>query len=84
MKNFIKIMVVTLVLSLIFNVTATAIDLPEPTNNFFVNDFANVIDDDVENELRSIGVSLYKQTTAQVVVVTVDSLAGYDVSEYAL
>ena len=84
MKNFIKIMVVTLVLSLIFNVTATAIDLPEPTNNFFVNDFANVIDDDVENELRSIGVSLYKQTTAQVVVVTVDSLDGYDVSEYAL
>lgn len=61
-----------------------AIDLPEPTDDFFVNDFADVIDDDVETELQAIGASLYKQTTAQVVVVTVDSLDGYDVSEYAL
>ena len=61
-----------------------AIDLPEPTDEFFVNDFADVIDDEVESELQSIGVSLYNQTTAQVVVVTVDSLDGYDVSEYAL
>lgn len=84
MKKAIKFIVVILVLILCFSITATAIDLPEPTSRFFVNDFANVIDDEVEDELQSIGASLYNQTTAQVVVVTVDSLDGYDVSEYAL
>ena len=84
MKNAIIIIVVTLIFALCFSVTATAIDLPVPTSDFFVNDFANVIDDAVEDELQSIGVNLYEQTTAQVVVVTVDSLDGYDVSEYAL
>ena len=64
--------------------TAFAIDLPKPTNEFFVNDFADVIDEETENDIMAIGASLYKQTTAQVVVVTVDSLDGYDVDEYAL
>ena len=84
MKKIVKFIVVTLVLSLTFTIFAAAINLPQPTSNFFVNDFANVIDADVEDELQSIGASLYKQTTAQVVVVTVDSLDGYDVNEYAL
>ncbi len=84
MKKIVKFIVVTLVLSLTFTIFAAAINLPQPTSNFFVNDFANVIDDDVENELQSIGVSLYNQTTAQVIVVTLDSLDGYDVNEYAL
>lgn len=84
MKKIVKFIVVTLVLALTFTIFAAAINLPQPTSNFFVNDFANVIDADVQDELQSIGASLYKQTTAQVVVVTVDSLDGYDVNEYAL
>lgn len=84
MKKIVSFIVVTLVLSLTFTIFAAAINLPQPTSNFFVNDFANVIDDDVENELQSIGVSLYNQTTAQVIVVTLDSLDDYDVNEYAL
>mgnify|MGYP003303765051 CR=1 FL=1 len=82
--NLVKFIVLTLTLSLCFTVTAMAIDWPEPTSEFFVNDFADVIDDEVEDELQAIGASLYSETTAQVVVVTVDSLDGYDVSEYAL
>ncbi|MBR4891248.1 MAG: TPM domain-containing protein [Clostridia bacterium] len=84
MKKIIKTIIVTLILSILLSISVFAIDLPEPTSDFFVNDFADVIDDDVEDELMSIGASLYKQTTAQVVVVTVDSLDGYEVSEYAL
>lgn len=84
MKKYNKILTVTLILLILLSFSSMAIDLPKPTNNFFVNDFADVIDDNVENELQSIGASLYKQTTAQVVVVTVDSLDGYDVEEYAL
>ena len=84
MKRFNKILIITLILSILLSVSAFAINLPEPTSNFFVNDFADVIDDEVEDELQAIGASLYSETTAQVVVVTVDSLDGYDVSEYAL
>lgn len=84
MKNINKIFILTLILSLLLSVSSVAIDLPEPTNNFFVNDFADVIDSEIEEELQSIGENLYNQTTAQVVVVTVDSLDGYDVDEYAL
>ena len=79
-----KILILTFILSVALSISTFAIDLPEPTDEFFVNDFADVIDDNVKIELQSIGASLYNQTTAQVVVVTVDSLDGYDVDEYAL
>lgn len=84
MKNINRVIVFALILSLLLSVSAMAIDLPKPTKNFFVNDFADVIDSETEKELQEIGASLYKQTTVQVVVVTVDSLDGYDVEEYAL
>ncbi len=74
--------VLVLILSLSFS--SFAIDFPQPTNDFFVNDFANVISDEDEAEIMKIGADLFQQTTAQVVVVTVDSLEGYDVDEYAL
>ena len=66
------------------SVSSFAITLPNPTNDFFVNDFVNIIDEDDESEIMKIGADLYEQTTAQIVVVTIDSLEGYDVDEYAL
>lgn len=84
MKKIKSIFIITLILSLLLSFSSSAINLPEPTSNFFVNDFADVIDTEDEEELMAIGASLYKQTTAQVVVVTVDSLDGYEVGEYAL
>lgn len=84
MKNIKKTALLTILLCFLFSVQAFAYDFPEPTRNFFVNDFANVIDSDDENEIMNIGSSLNNQTTAQVVVVTVDSLNGYDENEYAL
>lgn len=55
---------------------------PEPTANFFVNDFACCISPEDEAEMQALGEALYKETSAQVVVVTVDSLNGYDIREY--
>lgn len=74
------------VLSLIFSLSFSsfAISFTEPTDEFFVNDFVNIIDENDESEIMKIGVDLYEQTTAQIVVVTIDSLDGYDVDEYAL
>ena len=73
---------ILLLLSLSFS--TFAIEFPQPTNDLFVNDFANVINEEDEAEIMSIGADLYEQTTAQIVVVTIDSLDGYDENEYAL
>lgn len=55
----------------------------EPTEKFFVNDFANVIDETDENEIYSKAVALQEATTAQVVVVTVEDLNGEEPNVFA-
>lgn len=83
MKKIIALFsVVLLILSLSFS--SFAIDFPQPTNKLFVNDFANVISEEDEEEIMKIGADLYTQTSAQIVVVTVETLDGYDEKEYAL
>ena len=59
-------------------------EFPTPTESFYINDFANVISEEDENEILSRGVALNKKTTAQVVVVTVESLDGYAPADYAV
>ncbi len=56
---------------------------PNPTEAFFVNDFANVIDDTAESEFVARAASLDKSTSAQVVIVTVEDLGGDEPYEYA-
>jgi len=56
----------------------------KPTENFYVNDFADVISADDESKIQSNAVALNQKTTAQVVVVTVESLDGKEAWEYAL
>ncbi len=80
----IKTLAFVILLSFLLCVPSFAIDLPKPTDEFFVNDFADVIDNDIEEEILLIGADLYSQTTAQIVVVTVESLDGYNENEYAL
>lgn len=79
---FITLVVIMLVI-MIIPAAATSIDLPKPTNNFFVNDFAGVIDSEYEQHIQNEAVSLYEKTDAQVVVVTIDSLNGESLEEYA-
>lgn len=57
---------------------------PTPTNRFFVNDYAAVLSETDADEIYKKGVALKDATTAQVVVVTVDSLDGMQISDYAL
>lgn len=56
----------------------------QPTENFYVNDFANIIDADDESLMLSKAVALNEATTSQVVVVTINSLNGAEASDYAL
>jgi uncharacterized protein len=48
-----------------------------------VNDFANVINETYEAGLNSLIGELERKTTAEIAVVTVDSIAPYDEKEYA-
>ncbi len=57
---------------------------PTPTEKFFVNDFAEVMTDADINTVYAVGAALDEATTAQAVIVTIDSLYGEDASEYAL
>ena len=57
---------------------------PKPTSQFFINDFAEVIEQSAEDEIYSKGAALQEKTTAQVVVVTVDTLDGEEPADYAL
>lgn len=58
--------------------------LPQPTKEFFVNDFASVLTDADANTIYTKAVDLQKQTTAQAVVVTVETLDGMPIEDYAL
>ena len=59
----------------------------KPTENFFVNDFANVISEEHEKQMLTEGAALFQNEQtfgAQVVVVTVDTVNGEDMAEFAL
>lgn len=57
---------------------------PEPTQAFFVNDFANVLSPETEQIILNQGAALAQKTDAQVVVLTVNTLDGDPIEEYAL
>lgn len=57
---------------------------PSHTNEFYVNDYADVLSSETEQEILSTAVSLANETTAQVCVLTIDSLDGEDISEYSV
>lgn len=78
-------MLILISLSLTFGMAQSVeAQLPAPTQAFYVNDFANVIDDTTEKTMQDMAVALGQSTGAQVVVVTVPSLGGVDLETYSL
>lgn len=57
---------------------------PQPTDRFYVNDFADVLSADTEQYLLDNSAALEKATKAQLVVVTVPSLDDRPIEEYGL
>ena len=53
------------------------------TNDFYVNDYANILSSDTEEYIMNMNIELQKKTGAQIVVVTVPSLEGQSIEEYA-
>lgn len=57
-------------------------EFPKPTG--YVNDFANVVDVPTKNRLAAICAEVDKKTNAQIAVVTIQTLAGSPIEDYAL
>jgi len=55
---------------------------PRPTG--YVNDFANVVDAPTKDQLSALCAEVDKKTKAQIAVVTVQTLAGSSIEDYAL
>ena len=59
-------------------------EIPSATKEFYVNDYAGVFSDAWKEELCKAGEQLYDDTTAQLVVLTVDTTDGEDIGDYAV
>lgn len=81
-RGLCTLLILCLLLPLL-TLSAAARDIPNPTPRFYVNDFANLLDAETKDHIVSTNVQLYKQTGAQVVVVTLPSLEGDNLEEYA-
>lgn len=78
MKKWIGRMAVLLafVLTLSGSTLAAFGKIPSATKEFYVNDYAGVFSDTWKEELCKAGEQLYEDTTAQLVVLTVDPPMG--------
>jgi len=84
-RNLLSIMlVVALIVSGAF-AYGQELKLPEPTKEFYVNDFANLINEEAENNIIQINLN-YENTKEQpqIVVATVKNLQGLDENKYAV
>lgn len=62
---------------------AFAASLPEPTADFYVNDYAGVLSDETERDIIAKNDGLYAATGAQIVVSVVESTGGTSLWQYA-
>lgn len=76
------LLIFTMVLS--GNILVVHGEIPSATKEFYVNDYAGVFSDSWKETLCEAGKQLHDDTTAQLVVLTVDSTDGEDISDYAV
>ncbi|MEH7882998.1 TPM domain-containing protein, partial [Bacillus sp. JJ1609] len=59
-------------------------EIPAPVGDIYVQDFANILSENEEIQMRNIGRSIEDQTTSQVAVLTVDSIGDTSIEEYSV
>ncbi|MEA4849314.1 MAG: TPM domain-containing protein [Clostridiaceae bacterium] len=81
---FLIILLLTAMSFGIVGVQAAEPEIPNPTKEFYFNDFAGVIDPDTGSDITRLGESTYKATDGgQVVFVSIDTLNESTIEEYA-
>lgn len=85
MRKYRTILLVTVVCLLIAAVGYAKTTVPPiPSSSIYVQDYANVLSAETEQQINRVGMALREKTKAQIVVVTVKQLADTTVEEYAL
>lgn len=79
MKKSIYILI--LFFLLLFPSTSWA--LVKPTSNFYINDYANILSSETENYILQRSLALNEVDGTQIVVVTIQTLNGMSIEEYA-
>lgn len=76
--------IILIILTFLFIITPIKVGaLVSPTNEFYVNDYANILSDDTEKYILEKSVKLHDIDGTQIVVVTVKDLEGKVLEEYA-
>ena len=83
MKKAASLFAAAIFLIFAFSHQAEAASIPDPTGDIYVQDKAGVLTASEENELIRLGRALEDGTTAQIAVLTIDSLEGASRQEYA-
>jgi uncharacterized protein len=65
------------------NALAEDVQIPAPMGDIYVQDFANVLNETERAELINLGRSIEDQTTAQVAVLTVQTIGDRAIEDYA-
>ncbi|UYG95004.1 TPM domain-containing protein [Cytobacillus firmus] len=80
-RVFLTLLLVNLIMGA-FKVHADE-SIPQPAGDIYVQDFAGVLNEREKSELIKLGRQLEDQTTAQVAVLTVDTIGDRPIEEYA-
>lgn len=84
MTSPMKIIKILAALSIIiFSAAAQENDFPQKSNRL-VNDYADLLNNQEEMQLERKLISYYDTTSTQIAIVTITSLGGYDVMDYAI
>ena len=80
-KNIKRIILLIITFCILLSVKSFAV--VSQTKDFFVNDYAGVLTEETKNYIIQTNAELQQKTGAQIVVVTVKSLEGQSIEEYA-
>lgn len=74
---------ILLLASFLILLSTTVYAIPNPNNDFYVYDEANILDNTTKNYIIETNIELYEKTGAQVVLATINDLEGMDINTYA-
>ncbi|MGL6198479.1 MAG: TPM domain-containing protein [Lachnospiraceae bacterium] len=83
-RNLLRLFLSLILISCFSLPVNAGIQIPNPTTDFFVNDFANVLSSEVKNQINQQSRQYQNNDGLQVVVATVDSLEGNSIEDYSL
>ena len=84
LKRIVTLLIVAITSVLVLTACADDVEIPRPTDKFFINDFADVIDDTTERYIYEKGKDYYYNDGTQVAVVTMKTIGSKTLEEFSI